>query len=122
MELFVVCLIILFTGLVAFRLVTFALLPINYDLKHALWLVFFVLAIWLGGDVYFQPIGSAPPVGWWLVAIGFGCLWTRGLPEKSGKVADVVSEVSCGYVDGDTIADGWGSTISLRRTGPTSYG
>jgi hypothetical protein len=48
------------------------------NISRCMWLTYFVLAILLGGGGNIQPLGSAPPLGWWLVAIGVGWLWGRG--------------------------------------------
>jgi hypothetical protein len=43
-------------------------------MKRFVWLCVFVLAIWLFGDVN----AETPPLGWWLVAIGFAIVWSNG--------------------------------------------
>jgi hypothetical protein len=57
--------------------------------KRWMWLSFFVLAMLLGGDANIQPLGSSPPLGWWLVAIGFGWLWGQAVSKPAGSVAQV---------------------------------
>jgi hypothetical protein len=45
------------------------------NIRRCMWLTYFTLAMLLGGDANIQSLGSGPPWGWWLVAIGAGWLW-----------------------------------------------
>jgi hypothetical protein len=48
-------------------------------MKRFIWLCVFVLAIWLFGDVN----AETPPLGWWLVAIGFAFVWQTETPSAA---------------------------------------
>ena len=89
-------------------------------MKHRIWIAIFVYAILFLGNSDLQPWGV--PLAWWVIAVGAGCLWTKGLPGLGDNIAKVVDQAFCSKVDAYTVLNGWARTITLRRTGPASYG
>jgi hypothetical protein len=50
-------------------------------MKRFLWIAFFAAAILLAGDTSGE--ATSPPLGWWLVAIGFAFVWQTETPSAA---------------------------------------